>query len=82
MTGNISSDWRKDAGISGEKPWEVPKSEILRTMRDDGGWFRFNEYSNIGAVIELLEEGSIEFDPDWNNRHSGMVTSIRARATA
>jgi len=77
---NHSDDWRKDATIGGNEPWIQPDEYILKRMRKVGGWFGFGEYDNISAVVRLINSRQIEVDENWNNRISGMVTSIRARA--
>lgn len=79
MSGNQSSDWKLDAHFGGDAPWTASRDDILARMSADGGWFRFSEYDNVRAVLDLEAEGKIEFDPDWNNRVSGMVTSLRVK---
>lgn len=67
--------------MGGDEPWNATKEEILAKMQKTGDWYSFSEYDNTKAVMDLIQSGDIELDQSHNNRVSGMVTSLRARAT-
>jgi len=80
MGGNMTDDWRLDNHFEYPQDGKISAPAMLEWMVADGGWFRFCEYDSLDALFALKRAGSVEYDPNWNNRHSSMVTSFRARA--
>lgn len=81
MTNNQSDDWKLDANGYPDLDHKSGPQAYLDAMIADGGWFLFCEYDDVTKnILPLHRDGLIEYDPNWNNRISGMVTSIRARA--